>query len=366
MSLEVTSVNFFPDNNSFGCNSIKSLITNFEYYQCVNQILHNSNWIDFKFSNDIDSSSILITDVFELDKKADIKFFDLNIIVVETLRQLIYLLNAGKFDLSKRYIVFSESWWDENEYQWLGFNYNLVYISWEINDIKNRLANANNLYHYLIDLDTPQKYKPKYDFLCLAGRGKQWRDIFIRKLKSRVDLSNSLTSYFGQSLGHNDLLNLDIPYSRDKQQFEKEFYSPLGNIKHKYVLSYFTKPELFYQTKFSIIVETEAEHNEYHVTEKTLKCLVTGHPFVVIGTYHYLKFLQDLGFVTYSHLFSEDYDNIPDLNKRTDEVINLVKNLQQNYNFNSDDLISIQNHNIKNLFRLKNIETYKKFLEALI
>lgn len=358
-------INFFPDNDSFGCNNVKSLIFNLEYYLCVNQILDDRPWINFNFSNEINESSIFVIDVFELYKQSNIVFQDLNIIVVETLRQLIDLVNLNKFDLSKKYIVFSESWWDEKEYQWSNLNYTLLYISWEIIDVKHRISNSNNLYHYLLDLDTIEKYQPKFDFLCLAGRGKEWRDLFIQKLKTTIDLSNSLTSYCGQSLGHNDLLKLDISYSRDKQRFDKEFYSPTGETKHQYVLSYFTKPELFYQTKFSVVVETEAKHKEYHVTEKTLKCLATGHPFVVMGTYHYLDFLKKLGFVTYNHLFSEEYDNILDLEERMDAVINVVKHLQQNFTFQKSDLLEIHQHNIKNLFRLKNNDTYEKFLRVI-
>lgn len=360
------TVSFFPDKDSFGCNNVKSLIFNLEYYLCFNQILHNESWIDFNFSNTVDKSSILITDVFELNKQSDVIFHDLNLVVVETLRQLIDLLNTNKLDLSKKYIIFSESWWNEKEYQWPNFNYSLVYISWEINDIKNRIANSNNLYHYLIDLDTIEKYEPKYDFLCLAGRGKEWRDVFIRKLKSKLDLSNSFSSYFGESIGHADLLKSDMPYSRDKKQFDDEFYSPLGEIKHQYVLSYFTKPELFYQTKFSIIVETEVDHNEYHITEKTLKCLIAGHPFVVMGTYRYLEFLKQLGFVTYNHLFSEDYDRISDLDTRMNAVLDTAKHLQTNYSFNKTDLKKVHAHNIQNLFRLKNNSTYEKFLQIIL
>jgi hypothetical protein len=199
----------------------------------------------------------------------------------------------------------------------------------------------------------------------LAGRGKEWRNTFIGKLKSKIDLTNSLTSYFGQSLGHADLLKLDIPYSRDSKNFENEFYRPTGNFKHKYVLSYFTRPELFALSKFSVIVETEAEYNEYHVTEKTLRCLVYGHPFVVMGTYKYLEFLQNLGFITCGHLFSEQYDKIGNLHERMYAVIDVVKELQTNKSFQIDDLISMQNHNIRNLFRLKDTHTYKKFLKIL-
>ena len=362
-SQNTSLVEFTPDKDSFGCNSVRSFIDNLEYFQSFEQILYNGSRLDFCFTNSPTASAILIVDVFELFKNKNIKFYNINIVVVETLRQVINLIQENRFDLSKEYIIFSESYWNESEYQWPGFNYTLVYISWEINDIKHNLANSSNVYHHLIDIDVPKKYNPQYDFLCLAGRGKDWRDVFIHKLKSKIDLSNSLTSYFGQSLGNSDLIELDIPYSRDPKNFEREFYSATGNFKHKYVLSYFTKPELFTLTKFSIIVETEAKYNEYHVTEKTLKCLVLGHPFVVIGTYRYLEFLQKLGFMTCGHLFSEQYDQIENLDNRMDAVIDIAKELQTSNNFAIADLVAMQSHNIRNLFKLKDKEIYKKFLK---
>jgi len=73
--------------------------------------------------------------------------------------------------------------------------------------------------------------------------------------------------------------------------------------------------------------------------------------------------LQKLGFKTCSHLFSEEYDKIFDLDQRINSVISLAKDLQINYTFNREDLIAMQSHNLRNLFQLKDTETYKKFLE---
>lgn len=356
-------IEFTPDHDMFGSNSVKSFVNNLDCYQSCEQYLHGSTCKEFVFTNTPSNQTVLIVDVFELFKKSKIKFSQKNIIVTETLRQLVDLIESNCFDLTKKYIVFSESWWDENLYQWPGFDYTLVYVSWEINDIKMRLSNQSDLYCNLYDIDVSERYSPQYDFLCLAGRGKRWRDLFIAKLRTQVDLSNSLSSYFGESIGHSDLIHLDVSYSREKSKFENEFYSPQGNSKHPYVLSYFTKFDLFAKTKFSIVVETEAEHHEYHVTEKTLKCLVAGHPFVVIGTPRYLEFLRNLGFMTCQHLFSESYDTVVNLDQRMDAVINLVKHLQTNGNFDKKDLIDMQSYNLRNLFRLKDTGAYKKFLQ---
>ena len=354
-------VEFYPETDSFGCNNLKSLITHIEYYQTTNQILYGSKFIEFKFTNTPSSDSIFVTDIFELYKRPNIKFSEKNIIVVETLIQFKQLVSRKLLDLSKQYYIISESYWDTNKYQFENVNYTLLYYSWELNDFQNRITNRDNVYHHLNYTNVPNQYEPVYDFLCLAGRGKPWRNVFIKHLLEKVDVSNSLVSYFGKNLGSKDLLELDINYSREQNTFEQEFYKPINDFKHSYVRSYFTKPELFSKTKFSVIVETEAENNEYHVTEKTLKCLVTGHPFIVIGTYKYLEFLQNMGFVTWGSEFSEDYDNIINLEDRIIEVVNTAAKLMK-FNFDKSKLLEMQKHNLHNLCRLREDNFYKKFL----
>jgi hypothetical protein len=118
---------------------------------------------------------------------------------------------------------------------------------------------------------------------------------------------------------------------------------------------------LFYQTKFSLVVETEAELQEYHITEKTMKCIMLGHPFVVMGTPGYLKFLHDLGFTTYSDIFDESYDSIQDLESRMDAVINVIQKLQTQV-FDINKLRNIQNKNLNAFIKLRHIDIYKKFL----
>lgn len=353
-------VKFGPTKDQFGYNSLQVFINHLDYYQSVQSIVSGVPRIKFEFSD----SGIPVFDIFELMSQDQFNFKDVNVVVVETFRQ--FLTIKDKLDKSKKYIIVTESYWDVTIYNINDINYTVIYTPWDIIDCQNRLSNRSNLYFHLIDLDLLSKYNPKYNFLCLAGRSKGWRDKFINKLKESIDLSNTLTSYYGTCLGHKDLCELDLDYDRtsSKFEFENKFYQSiqLPDTTHKYNLSYFTKNELFYLTKFSLVVETEAELEEYHVTEKTLKCLMLGHPFVVIGTPNYLKFLHSLGFTTYSTLFDESYDSIPELNSRMDAVINLTKQLC-NQNFDATILKDIQNKNINALIKLRDVSTYNKFLE---
>lgn len=350
---------FCSPKDTFGFNNFKSFIDHVDHYQHLQQILHQSNIVNFTYSH----NGIPIYDVFELFNNDIIKFQEINIIFTETLRQLLSI--QDRLDNTKKYIIFSESHWDVKKYSFK-YDYELIYVPWDIIDCQYRLANRSNLYYHLHNLNLLDTYSPTFDFLCLAGRAKPWRDKFISKLSNKINLSNSLTSYYGKSIGNNKLLDIDIPYDRvnSKTEFENKFYKQqiIPNTHIKYTLSNLTKNELFYNTKFSIIVETEAELEEYHVTEKTMKCLILGHPFVVIGTPFYLKYLHSLGFTTYNSIFDESYDNILDLQDRMDAVINLVKKLSQ-VSFNKTELINIHQNNLIAFLKLQNHDIYKKFLE---
>lgn len=355
----MNEVNFCSFKENFGVQSVKSFLDHVDYYQYVQNIQYGENITKFNFVKD----GIPIYDIFEIYSNVDLEFKNLNIIVVETLRQ--FLSIQDKLDSNKKYILFSESFWHKEKYK-TKIDYELVYVPWDIIDCQNRLANRSNLYFHLLDLDIFSKYNPNFDFLCLVGRSKPWRDMFVSKLESRFNLANSLTSYYGKCIGNQSLLDIDIPYERtnSKFEFENKFYSPISisDTDYKYNLSYFTKNELFYKTKFSVVVETEAELEEYHVTEKTLKCLMLGHPFVVIGTPKYLQFLHDMGFTTYEEIFDEGYDSILNINDRMDCVLDTIDFLQSK-TFDITKLQEIQQKNLNALIRLRHKETYEKFLK---
>jgi hypothetical protein len=80
-----------------------------------------------------------------------------------------------------------------------------------------------------------------------------------------------------------------------------------------------------------------------------------------MGTPRYLKFLNTLGFKTYSTLFDESYDDILDINQRMQSVIDLINHLK-NITFDIQALKQIQEHNLINLIKLRNQDTYEKFL----
>ena len=68
-------------------------------------------------------------------------------------------------------------------------------------------------------------------------------------------------------------------------------------------------------------------------TEKTVKCLLHGLPFIVVGLPHTLKHLRREGFLTFGAFIDESYDSIEDDNKRFQAIKEQIDYLASlNYN----------------------------------
>lgn len=71
--------------------------------------------------------------------------------------------------------------------------------------------------------------------------------------------------------------------------------------------------------KIEIVAETDV-HNSTWFTEKTIKCLLSKKPFILLSGHHALKSLQDMGFKTFSPMIDESYDVETDVNTRIDMI----------------------------------------------
>lgn len=85
-------------------------------------------------------------------------------------------------------------------------------------------------------------------------------------------------------------------------------------------------PAWYNDTHFSIVVETVVDNPTIFVTEKTFKPIAFHHPFVVMAQAGHLQYLQQQGFETYSNLFDESYDSIPNWHTRLAAVVCSIKN----------------------------------------
>lgn len=100
-------------------------------------------------------------------------------------------------------------------------------------------------------------------------------------------------------------------------------------------------------SNFDIIMETTSTgDNRTFVTEKTMRALALGQPFVTYNGPNTLLHLQSLGFQTYGDFWDEDYDKINDPEKRFDAMISVAHSLIEDPRiFNNTQIEQVSKHN---------------------
>lgn len=103
-----------------------------------------------------------------------------------------------------------------------------------------------------------------------------------------------------------------------------------------------------------VVLETLFDDTRNHLTEKTLRPIAVGKPFILVSTPGSLKYLRSYGFKTFDGLINEDYDNINDPLERLKFIINemqRIRNLPLNEKFQLwKDLHAIADYNKKLFF----------------
>jgi len=131
------------------------------------------------------------------------------------------------------------------------------------------------------------------------------------------------------SESHNKVANW-LVYARDttgKRQYRKRFLDmlrfvsnvQLGSIDNDAVVTSNSSAEYNHEdhtkTNCSIVLETVFD-NRIHLTEKTLRPIACGHPFIILSGQGTLKYLRSYGFKTFDPFINESYDLVTDPNER--------------------------------------------------
>ena len=121
-----------------------------------------------------------------------------------------------------------------------------------------------------------------------------------------------------------------LVYARDitgKREYRKRFLDmlrfvdnvQLGSIDTDVVVTSNSSAEYncedFTKTSCSIVLETVYD-SRIHLTEKTLRPIACGHPFMILSGSGTLEYLRSYGFETFSPFIDESYDTEPDCDKR--------------------------------------------------
>lgn len=80
-------------------------------------------------------------------------------------------------------------------------------------------------------------------------------------------------------------------------------------------------------TDIEIVLETLFDDQRLHLTEKILRPIALGQPFILASTPGSLQYLRKYGFQTFSEVWNEDYDQEPDHQQRLIKIVKLMKSI---------------------------------------
>jgi hypothetical protein len=82
-------------------------------------------------------------------------------------------------------------------------------------------------------------------------------------------------------------------------------------------------------TDIEVVLETLFDDNRLHLTEKSLRPIACGQPFVLAATHGSLEYLRSYGFQTFSDLWDESYDQETDPVRRLQKIVQLMVDMSR-------------------------------------
>jgi hypothetical protein len=119
---------------------------------------------------------------------------------------------------------------------------------------------------------------------------------------------------------HYDLYQFEHPHWRPHNVIEKHF--PLCEAESHYSADF--DQEDYESTDIEVVLETLFDDPRLHLTEKTLRPIAMGQPFLLAGTYGSLKYLREYGFKTFANCWDESYDMMTDSIERLNKITEVM------------------------------------------
>ena len=169
----------------------------------------------------------------------------------------------------------------------------------------------------LHDLD-PYAVKP-FMFDALLGRKKPHRDQAYSFINDNLPDSGIVTYINDYNINFKNNDNAKWQWQltgleqHENVQWTVDFVTYYG---HRLSLSQVMPIDIYNQSAYSLVCETNY-HNDYvFVTEKTVKPILARRLFITLGNRYTLEYLRELGFQTFDGIIDESYDAIENVTER--------------------------------------------------
>ncbi len=188
---------------------------------------------------------------------------------------------------------------------------------------------ARDWYRYA-EHDLEQKFDPrnmKYNFLVYNRAWAGTREYRLKFAELLVDtgVANQCLMGFnaldGKDYRQHSFQNPLLAIQR--QDLEQHFFE--NNSSSSSSADYNNSD--YNQCGIEVVLETLFDDQRLHLTEKALRPIACGKPFILAATPGSLKYLRSYGFETFDGIIDEQYDNIEDSHQRLLAIVDEMKRI---------------------------------------
>lgn len=155
-------------------------------------------------------------------------------------------------------------------------------------------------------------------------------------------------------------------WDQTQEQFKQALPLTFDGKQNKHWVPWEYDDSALFESAFVwIACETAKEQDGIFITEKTLKAITYGKPFMINGDPGSIEYLKSIGFKTFAHYWDESYDlsgSVEKIQKITDIIKNICAMSLADINAMYNDMLPILKHN-QNL--LRNMNQYDTLLGEL-
>jgi hypothetical protein len=154
---------------------------------------------------------------------------------------------------------------------------------------------------------------------------REYRLSFVEKLISNGLVKNCKTSFnpVDQNTHYTNHCFANKKFNIQNQQLEN--YFPLNTYSANASADYCGLD--YTACGIEVVLETLFDDNRWHLTEKTLRPIACGKPFLLAATPGSLQYLRNYGFETFAELIDETYDTITDSKSRLNAIVIEMKRI---------------------------------------
>lgn len=275
------------------------------------------------------------------------------IVMIDSLNEgLNYISVYNEYDKNKHYLLFAP-WFDQTKIK-LPISYTPIWYSHLLFNTVDDYASSKSWYYHINRSYTFDYPKPCL-FTTIAGEKTQ-RLLVKDTLINNLEKNSFIFRYGGQDFGRNinnvDIVDASAPGFVDVPQAVESQFPHIHNEPH-HIYWKLISTAAHNMSYFNLVLESDMGNHRFFMTEKTIKPLLIGQPFVIYAGQGFLQHVKDLGFETFGALWDESYDQESDCEKRATMIAELCIRLKDfDWAGRRDQLQTIC---VKNQLRIHNL-----------